>query len=325
MDAPVQYGEQVRALALYLYGGQFLSKDRTAQAMSELFGIRLSAGTIVAIQARAIATLEKAFLPLLRDLLTRADVLGADETGLRVEGKLRWVHCARTDRLTLVTIHPRRGRLGITAADVLPAFTGTPVHDCWAAYDVFLSADHQLCCAHVVRELVAVAEREDPAAWCWATQAIEALVDLQRLAADARAAGLGAIHLATSADGRHRLRSAVQAGISQTAARATKAMRTENNLADRLASREADYLRFLTDLAVPADNNGSERDIRMVKLRQKISGCLRSLAGARHFCALRSYLSTARKNDLGMLDALARLTAGRPWLPETSPTLTATA
>ncbi|WP_244957111.1 IS66 family transposase [Candidatus Frankia nodulisporulans] len=102
-------------------------------------------------------------------------------------------------------------------------------------------------------------------------------------------------------------------------------MRDENNLAQRLATREADYLRFLTDTAVPADNNGSERDVRMVKLRQKISACPRSLAGARHFAALRSYLSTARKNGLGMLDALARLTAGRPWLPENTPALTITA
>jgi transposase len=325
VGAPVQYGEQVRALVLYLYGGQFLSRDRTAQAMAELFGIHLSTGTIVTMQARATATLEKEFLPLLRGLLREADVLGADETGLRVEGKLHWVHCARTDKLTLVTVHPRRGRVGITAADVLPGFTGTLVHDCWASYDIFLSADHQLCCAHVARELVAVAERYDPTAWCWATQALEALVDLQKLAVDARAAGQGAVDPADSADARHRLRSAVQAGIAQTQARTTSLMRDENNLAQRLATREADYLRFLTDTAVPADNNGSERDIRMVKLRQKISGCLRSLAGARHFAALRSYLSTARKHNLGLLDALARLTAGRPWLPENTPALTAAA
>lgn len=322
VDAPVQYGEQVRALVLYLYGGQFLSKDRTVQAMAELFGIHLSTGTVVAMQARATATLEKEFLPLLRDLLRQADVLGADETGLRVEGKQHWVHCARTDKLTLVTVHPRRGRAGIAAADVLGGFTGTLVHDCWASYDIFLSADHQLCCAHVARELVAVAERYDPRAWCWATQALEALVDLQKLAADARFAGHRAVKAADSAEARHRLRSAVQAGISQTQGRTSSLMRDENNLAQRLATREADYLRFLSDVAIPADNNGSERDIRMVKLRQKISGCLRSLAGARHFCALRSYLSTARKHGLGMLDALARLTAGRPWLPENTPTLT---
>lgn len=325
VDAPVQYGEQVRALVLYLYGGQFLSKDRTAQAMSELFGIALSTGTIDSMQKRATATLEKEFLPLLRDLLRKADVLGADETGLRVEGKLHWVHCARTDRLTLVTVHPRRGRVGITTADVPPGLTGTLVHDCWASYDIYNSADHQLCCAHVIRELIAVTEKYDPTAWCWATQAIAALVDLQKFTDDARATGRRAVAAADSAQARHLLRSAVQTALSQTSPRTTKLMREENNLAQRLVSREADYLRFLTDVSIPADNNGSERDIRMVKLRQKISGCLRSLTGARHFCALRSYLSTARKHGISMLNALARLTAGRPWLPGNTPALTAAA
>lgn len=159
VDAPVRYGPGVEALVLYLYGAQFLAKDRAAVAMAELFGIRLSPGTVVAMLARAARRLDKEFLPQVRDALAAADVVGADETGLRVGGKLHWVHCARTEKLTLVVCHPRRGREGIDFLGVLPGFAGVVVHDCWAPYDAFVDADHQLCCAHVVRELVAVAEK----------------------------------------------------------------------------------------------------------------------------------------------------------------------
>jgi transposase len=323
VDAPVQYGPGIEARVLYLYAGQFLAKDRTAAAMAELFGAPLSAGTVAAMLTRAAGRLETRFLPLVRDLLAAAPVTGVDETGLRVAGKLHWVHCARTERLTLLVCHPRRGVEGIDHLGVLPGYTGVAVHDCWSPYDTYVQAAHQLCCAHAVRELAAVAETS-PAGWCWAAQALDALVDLQRLAADARAAGHRALAPDLSAEPLHRFRSAVQVGIGATEARSTKLMRKHNALANRLADREADYLRFLSDLSIPPDNNGSERDIRMVKLRQKISGCLRTLTGARQFCALRSYLSTAAKHGLAILHALTRLTEGHPWLPENTHTLTAT-
>ncbi|SNQ48173.1 conserved hypothetical protein [Frankia canadensis] len=148
VDAPAQYGPGVEALVLYLYGGQFLARDRVAVAMAELFGIALSPGTVAAMLARAAGRLGAEFLPQVRDALAAADVVGADETGLRVAGKLHWVHCARTEKLTLVVCHPRRGREGIDFLGVLPGFTRVVVHDCWAPYDAFVDAGHQLCCAH---------------------------------------------------------------------------------------------------------------------------------------------------------------------------------
>jgi transposase len=113
----------------------------------------------------------------------------------------------------------------------------------------------------------------------------------------------------------HAYRSAALIGASQTAARSGKLMRKHNALARRLLDRQDDYLRFTSDFRVPADNNGSERDIRMAKLKQKISGCLRTMTGARQFCAIRSYLSTAAKHDVSFLDALVMLTGGQPWIP----------
>ncbi|WP_412842897.1 IS66 family transposase, partial [Candidatus Frankia alpina] len=128
VNAPVQYGPRVTAAAVYLYAGQFLSKDRTATALSELVGIPLSAGTVGAMTARAAADLE-GFLTAVRGLLTAAEVIGADETGLRVAGKLHWVHVARTGKYTLIDCHPKRGTAGIDALGVPTGFAGVVVHD----------------------------------------------------------------------------------------------------------------------------------------------------------------------------------------------------
>ncbi|WP_115538019.1 IS66 family transposase, partial [Frankia canadensis] len=152
VNAPVQYGPRVTAAAVYLYSGQFLSKDRTATALAELVGIPLSAGTVAAMAARAAADLT-GFLTAVRGLLADAAVVGADETGLRVAGKPHWVHCARTGKYTLIDCHPQRGTAGIDALGVLTGFGGIVVHDAWAPYDTYTDATHQLCVAHVLREL----------------------------------------------------------------------------------------------------------------------------------------------------------------------------
>jgi transposase len=207
---------------------------------------------------------------------------GFDETGLRVAGKLHWVHCARTDKYTLISCHPKRGRKGIDEAGVLGRSQGVAVHDAWAPYDTYPGVEHQLCCAHALRELQAVAETALPDThWCWATQAADALVAMQRLAAEA--GGIDSDALATQV---HLYRSAAQLAITRTAARSDAVMKKHNALARRLIDRQDDYLRFTTDRRIPADNNGSERDIRMIKLRQKVSGCLRTLTGAKQFCAI---------------------------------------
>jgi transposase len=315
VTAPVQYGPRLTAIVLYLSVGQFLSKKRTAQALAELFGTPVSEGTVAAMTARAAAGLDE-FCTRVGDRIAEAEVAGFDETGLRVAGRLAWVHCARTGRYTLITCHPKRGREGINDAGVLARFRGVAVHDAWAPYDTYLEAGHQLCCAHAQRELAAVADLAGPDVdWCWATQAADALVAMQNLVADAAAAGADAVDPDALADQVRLYRSAAQIGATQTAARSSKVMRKHHALARRLLDRQADYLRFTTDWRVPADNNGSERDIRMVKLRQKVSGCLRTLTGAKQFCAIRSYLSTAAKHGHTFLDTLVMLTEGRPWMP----------
>ena len=313
VDAPVQYGPRIAAIVVYLYVGQFLSRKRTAAALAELFGTPMSEATVAAMTERAADGLGE-FLAHVRERISAADVAGFDETGLRVETALHWVHCARTDKYTLITCHRRRGRDGIDDAGVLAGFTGVAVHDAWAPYDTYLDPDHQLCCAHALRELQAVTDTTPTGDWCWATQAADALVAIQKLIAAARAATTDLDPPALAAQ-TQLYRSAAQIGANQNAARTDKLMKKRHALARRLLDRQDDYLRFTKDWRIPPDNNGSERDIRMIKLRQKVSGSLRTLTGAKQFCAIRSYLSTAAKHGHTSFDALVTLAEGRAWMP----------
>jgi transposase len=174
VTAPVQYGPRITAIVLYLYEGQFLSKKRTAAALAELFGTPVGEGTVATMTTRAAGGLDE-FLGQVKDRLADAEVVGFDETGLRVAGALHRVHCARTGKYTLITCHPKRGKAGIEAAGVLGRFRGVAVHDAWAPYDTYLDVTHQLCCAHALRELTAVADTATGTHWCWANQAADAL------------------------------------------------------------------------------------------------------------------------------------------------------
>ena len=313
-EGPVQYGPRIAAIMIYLYLGQFLSKQRTAQALAELFGAPLSSGTVAALSARAAGRLG-GFLEHAREQIAASPVAGFDETGFRAEGRLHWVHCARTGKYTLLMVHPRRGKEAIEAMGVLPSFAGIAVHDAWAPYDTCTTPDHQLCCAHALRELQAVTDAAPGGRWCWAAQAAGALTRIQQLVSEAISQGRDAADPAALAAQVRLYRSAALIGASQTAARSGALMKKHHALARRLLDRQDDYLRFTTDLRAPPDNNGTERDIRMAKLKQKVSGCLRTTAGARQFCAIRSYLSTAAKHGLGFFDALVMLAEGEPWMP----------
>ena len=322
--APVQYGPRITAIILYLYVGQLLSKKRTAAALAELFGTPVSQGTVASMTARAAGRLD-GFLEWVRASLGAAPVVHFDETGLRVQDKLRWVHSASTGKYSLLFVHDRRGTKGMDAAGVLPRFAGIAVHDAWAPYDTYQGLTHALCGAHVLRELQAVTDLTDPDQWCWATQAGDALRELNELVTDALAAcdnpedpTLAGLDAAAVAAAIHRYRSATLLGAQATSARTGKLMGKHNALAQRLIDRQEDYLRFTTDPRVPFDNNAAEREIRMIKLRQKVSGCLRTLTGAQQFCAIRSYLATTAKHGNHFFAALTTLAEGRPWLPATA-------
>jgi transposase len=326
VDAPVQYGPNVAAIVIYLYVGQFLSKDRTAKALAELFGTPISGGTVAAMSARAAAGLRGrgGFAERVRDRLAEARVAHFDETGLRVAGRLRWVHSASTDKYVLITVHDKRGVEAMNAAGVLPDFTGVAVHDGWAPYDTYDKATHARCNAHILRELQAVidyhAQTGGDDEWCWAAQAAGAVRTMKRLVDEAlaRDGTLKSVDTAKMGEAKHDFRSAARLGARATTARATNLEKDHNALARRLLDKHDDHLRFTLDARVPFDNNAAEREIRMIKIRQKVSGCLRTLAGAEQFCTIRSYLATTGKHRIGLLDALTRLAKQHPWLPATA-------
>ncbi|MFY1653374.1 IS66 family transposase [Solwaraspora sp. WMMB762] len=315
--APAVYGPRIAAIGVYLLHGQFLSIGRTADAIRDLFGLPVAAATITAWVTRTALGVIDTVLPVIRDRVRHAPVAHFDETGIRVDGRLAWLHSASTPTDVLLTAHRRRGTAGMDDAGVLPGYTGVAVHDAWAPYDTYTDAVHALCNAHVLRELVYVVDTATGQVADLAGQAIDALRHLNRLTVTARADGCEP-DPADLAEQTHLLRSAVVLGAAATAARTDKLHRKYHALFVRLRDRRADYLRFLTDPAVPFDNNPAERTIRMPKLRIKVSGSMRTMTGAEHFAAIRSYTATATRHGINMLDALTRAAAGSPWIPTTA-------
>ena len=318
VTAPVQYGPRLAAIGVYLWHGQFLSRDRACQALSDLFGCAPSPGALQSMVKKAAGLVAPA-VEAITKALVKAEVAHFDETGFRTAGKLAWVHSASSGKYVLVTVHAKRGKDGMKAAGVLPSFAGIACHDAWKPYDCFTGvAGHALCGAHLLRELAAVTETGTGLDKAWAEQAIDALLALKDAADAARAAGQAAID--PQALGKHRkyYSDAAATGIALNVARKGKLQAKRNALATRMQAREADYLRYATDLRVPFDNNEAERTIRMSKLRIKVSGCMRSMTGAGNFCAIRTYLATAARHGASALDVLTRAFQGNPWIPGTT-------
>jgi transposase len=307
---------------VYLCLGQHLPVARTAALLAELFGTPMSVGTVAAWTSRAAAGLAP-FTAAAVAGLTEAEVVHLDETGLRVAGRLHWLHVATSARFTALICHRRRGKEAIDAAGVLPPFTGIAVHDAFAPYAHYRSVTHALCNAHLLRELIAVIDHylahpppssgELPAGWCWAQQIIDALLALKAVT------DTGALPSAEVLGASRRLIvSAALIGAAAQGAPPGAVGRRHRALARRIHRRLEDYLRFATDPRVPFDNNPAERDIRMVKIKQKVSGCMRTLAGAQDFAAMRSYLATAAKHGRRPFDVLTELTSGNLWMPATA-------
>ena len=315
--APVAYGPRIAAIGVYLLHGQFLSVGRTADALRELFGASVAPATVACWVKRTALGIIERVLPVIRDRIASAAVVHFDETGMRTDGRLAWLHSASTATDVLLSAHPKRGTAAMDAAGVLPAFAGIAVHDAWAPYDTYTRATHALCNAHVLRELVYVTDTATGEVADLASQAINALTELWRLIAAARTDG-GEPDPVTIGEQQHLLRSATVLGAQATAARSGKLQRKHHALFVRLRDRREDYLRFVTDPQVPFDNNAAEQTIRMPKLRIKISGCMRTLTGTEHFAAIRSYTATATRQGIGMLDALIQALTGNPWTPTTA-------
>lgn len=309
--APVQYGPVLCAVIIYLFMGQFLSKKRTAQAVGELFDIPVSDGTVAAVTSRAAGDLTE-FLAQVNARLKASLVVHFDETGLRCQGRNHWLHSASTPRYSRLFFHRRRGTQAMNTMGILDAFTGTAVHDAWAAYDTYTTAQHALCNAHLLRELQAVtdhhASTDTPTAWCWADQINRSLLALHHAAATNPEQPVDAD---TITEHTTLIRHALLAATHPAGAIGRK----HKALVRRIHKRQADYLKFAHNPAIPFTNNPAEQEIRMTKIRQKISGTMRTEKGAENFADLRSYLQTTAKHGIQALTALTQLTSRNPWLP----------
>jgi transposase len=320
--APVQYGTGVLARAGYLHLYQLLPVARTAEAMRDLFGCSISWATVeraARVFSGKLVRCEQRIKAAVRD----SCVIGADETGLRVAGGNGWIHVARTDRLTHLAYDARRGKAAMDEIGILPQFKGTLVRDGYLSYTRFERCRHSLCNAHLLRELVFI-EETSPEQKVWTTPLAKLLLKIKEAGTQARAKGeaqlpegerrrwlKGYDRLVKKAE---RMNPPVPRSRGRSGAPKKKRISqpTPVKIIERLGRRRDAVLRFMTDLSVPFDNNGSERDLRMVKLQQKTSGCFRTPDGARNFCRVRSYLSTARKQGHSLLRALERVLAGKP-------------
>jgi transposase len=321
----VQYGASVKARVLYLQQYQLLPYQRTAEAMRDLFGCQLSAGTVTNIVRECAAQLVDTELRI-KQRLRRSGVIHADETGLRVAKRAQYIHVASNARLTHYAYDSRRGRAAMDEIGILPKYRGMCVHDGWWSYDYYTACRHSLCCVHLLRELTFFVEL-NAEQQAWAEPLKELLLEIKAAVERARENGRTHLSVAEQTTFTQRYDELITQGLSVNpplsravseegsttiAPESGVGQKQARNLLLRMQRRRAEVLRFMTDFAVPFDNNQAERDLRMVKLQQKTSGCFRSEEGARRFCRIRSYISTMRKQGRGVLEALSGACRGQP-------------
>lgn len=317
----VQYGPAVQTWAAYFTNQHHVPVERTTEIFADLVQHRVSEATVL----KASEHLERCIEPstaAVKARLRDADVLHVDESGLQVTGKLYWLHVASTDRLTSYEVHAKRGHEAMEDAGILGAFTGTAVHDHWKPYFKYDGCAHALCNAHHLRELHFIDTQYQQA---WAKDMTELLLEIKAAvhATPAPAMGLTPPECEAFAQ---RYDAVVQLGfdtnrppVSPPAGERRKRGRPKRspavNLLIRLRDFKGEVLAFMADFRVPFDNNQGERDIRMVKVKQKVSGGFRTLEGAQRFGRLRGYISTARKQAKNVFEAIRDALDGRPFIP----------
>ena len=311
VEAAVQYGPHFRGFTLYFFNQQLLPFDRLRQTCLDLFGQPLSLGTLSQTNARAYQTLDPVEAAVIRALL-QALVVNVDESGLRVAGRLHWLHVACTPHLTFYGVHGKRGTEAMDALGVLPHCRHWLVHDHWKPYYKY-DALHALCNQHLLRELKFLVEQHQEA---WAAELSRFLLDWKDdplIHSGLDEAQFKRAHARYQAIVRQGRRAYPRRQPGQGRTRQCKAA----NLLDRLEDFDLSVLAFLIDPNVPFTNNQGEQDIRMIKIKQKISGCFRTLFGAQVFARIRSYLSTCRKQGRNLWEACYQVVIGQPFMPNT--------
>lgn len=311
----VQYGDTVKAHAVYMSQYQLLPYDRVREFFAGQMGIPLSVGSIYNFNNTVYGMLGK-FESISKKALIQSPIAHVDETGINIAGKCHWLHVTSNESWTFFYPHKKRGREAMDEIDILPHFEGVLCHDHWKPYYFYTACEHSLCNAHHLRELTCAWEQEKHA---WAKDMIDFLLDVN--SATKSSGAWTDKRLANQY--RTRYREILKKGDAQHPApteedRVHKRGRIKRskgrNLLERLMKFEDDVLRFMEESDVPFTNNLGERDVRMTKVHQKISGCFQSELGAKMFCRIRGYLSSCRKQGVTSSDAMTMLFRGE--LPE---------
>ena len=316
--APVQYGAALGAVGVYLVQQQLLPYERACEVIEDLLGPAMSVGTLQGLVqrcAKQLAPVEQQIKAALR----QAEVLHQDETGLYVGGQRHWMHVSSTEQLTHYAVHAKRGKAALDAIGILEGFAGVSVHDGWRSYWQY-ACQHALCNVHHLRELTFLEEEHQQD---WAGRLKTLLLDSKAAVEQARAQGHSSLPAQEVADWKAQYAALLAQGYRanppdpppEAGKRGRRKQSAARNLLDRLSTHQEAVLRFLDNFAVPFDNSLAERDIRMVKVQQKVSGCFRSPAGAVAFCRIRGYLSTLRKQGGAVLTALEQALVGHPVFP----------
>lgn len=308
----VQYGPDLKAHAVYMSQYQLIPYKRIQEYFEGQIGIPLSEGSVYNFNREAYESLEP-FDVRAREELAKSEVMHVDETSINKNGDRYWLHSASNSLWTYFFPHERRGTEAINSIGILPEFKGILCHDHLKSYYTYSNCTHALCNAHHLRELDGVWEDDNKQEWAKEMKAL--LKEINRATSDAG----GMLGTDESEKYRQRYRKILQNAEAESPppdetnrkGKRGRVKRTKaRNLLERLRTYEGDVLRFMDNKNVPFTNNLAENDIRMTKVQQKISGCFRSLEGAKIFCRIRSYLSTCRKQGVNLSRALQMLFRG---------------
>jgi len=306
---PIQYGERIKALATYCTQYMFLPYERTQEFFKDCFGVNISDGVLQSSNEKCYEQLAVTEQQI-KEQIHNSPVMHNDETGMRGEKKLKWVHCSSTSLFTHYAIDEKRGREAIDRIGILPTYTGTSVHDRYSSYDDY-ACTHSICNAHLIRDLKSPYEDEGIH---WAGQMIDLLISTKEKK-DRNELTKQELKLISKTYDQI-IYDGLEAEPPPEVPTRKKRGRIKKSKSLRLLevckNRKDQILRFAYDPLVPFDNNQAERDIRMVKLKQKISGCFRTKKGAEVFCRIRSYISTVRKNGYNVLESLKLALTGNP-------------
>ncbi|MBI5024195.1 MAG: IS66 family transposase, partial [Candidatus Omnitrophica bacterium] len=320
VKARVQYGQHFKALVVYLRGYQLLPSARTAELFRDIFKAAVSEGTLDTILRESAENLA-AFMDDLKKQMIDAPVAHFDETGLSQNGKNHWLHTVSTPEAAYYAMHPKRGTEAMDTIGILPEFQGTAVHDGWPAYFQYEQCRHGLCNAHHLRELIFIKEQLKRS---WPQLMIDCLLKIKEKVAQAKEQGQTSLNDWQMSYWRNRYQSILARGYRANPwhdppKTQRKRGRPEKGkarcLVERLDHHQDKVLAFMADFEVPFDNNLVERDVRMAKVKQKISGTFRSSSMANAFCRIRSFIATVRKQGLQLRDALESVFSSSPLMP----------